>query len=72
MPENTYPVEVFKTDYICDDCGEGRMYATAQRCGPQILHKCTKCEKKKLFQFSYPTVMYREIKKTVGAASSIH
>lgn len=67
MPEDKKRVQVYKVDYICDECGEGRMRSTGQALLSKPVmypHECTHCGAKKTFRgITYPTKRTEEIQE---------
>ena len=66
MPELVNPVQMVVVEYICDECGEGKMRRDGDivfTSNPiQIPHKCDKCGFKINFnEPSYPRTGWRDI-----------
>ena len=65
MPELVTPVEYVRIDYICDECGKGKMLQDGNivltSTPVQIPHKCDKCGFIVNFKNSpYPRNGYRD------------
>jgi len=66
VSEQIRAVEMIVIDYICDECGKGKMLQNGEivymSYPAQIPHKCDNCGAKKTFyEQPYPRTGYREI-----------
>ena len=61
MPEQTYKVEPFGVEYICDECGKSEMNYLKMTDDPIFgeLHECNCCGHQKVFYERYPVIRYR-------------
>ena len=64
MSEVKTPVVAMNVEYICDECGEGRMIHTGVcllSSPPQYPHQCNKCGHVKTLRECYPLIRYEPI-----------
>lgn len=65
MTEVRYEVQTFVTEYICDECGEGKMRPISKVLltkPPRYPHRCMKCNAMKTFTGEpYPRTHYERI-----------
>lgn len=57
MAEIEQEVKVYRVDFLCDACGEGKMEfdgIVLTSCPPQYPHQCRSCGDKKIFWSKYP------------------
>jgi hypothetical protein len=62
MPSVIRPVEAIEVDYICDECGTGRMRhtgASLMSSPPKFVHRCNQCGSPKSFDGILPYRSYR-------------
>jgi len=61
--EEKKEVKTFVVNYICDECGKGKMVPTAgiylTSNPPQWPHECTHCNNTKTFRICYPYHHFR-------------
>lgn len=63
MPETRKPVQPVSVDYVCDECGTGKMRFGGivwDSYPPQYPHGCTNCKANKVFHRTYPYIAYLE------------
>lgn len=64
MSETKTKIQPFQIDYVCNECGEGRMRPTGLALlshPPKYPHVCDKCGKERIFRESYPKIVYEEV-----------
>lgn len=64
MPEITKEIKVIGIDYVCDECGIGKMRPTGvclDSMPPYYPHVCDNCGYEAGFETTYPTTRYEEI-----------
>lgn len=64
MAQTKIPVQAVQVDYVCDECGEGKMRMLNTQLltyPPQYPHRCTYCYAEKTFRVGYPYIEYVEV-----------
>lgn len=64
MAEIKQEVKTFEVDYICDECGKGKMRNAGfvlDSNPPQYPHRCKECGAKKTFYHTYPRTVYERV-----------
>ena len=64
MAEMKTAVRTFKIDYVCDECGEGRMRPSGfvyDTNPPSYVHACNKCGNGGEFSWQYPYTVTEEV-----------
>lgn len=64
MSEREFKVEPYGVDYICDDCGNGKMEpnGTMLMCDPpKWQHYCEACGAMQNLANKYPEIRYRRV-----------
>jgi hypothetical protein len=71
MGERTWEVKVFKTDYICEKCGEGVMHFISAYGGspPMYQHQCVACGHRDDLLAEYPSFEYRPAEEPTPEAA---
>jgi len=61
MPEKWYKSEEIKVDYICDECGKGKMLSLLTVFPGLFPHMCPKCETIKNLKHIYPLNIHKKL-----------
>ncbi len=65
MSEQTKPIEMLQSTYICDSCWKGEMIPTNEillSYPPQYPHVCSSCGARQNFREQYPVLRWKEAK----------
>jgi predicted RNA-binding Zn-ribbon protein involved in translation (DUF1610 family) len=63
MPEQTFEVKTLAVEFICDECGTGKMEqeAVIHPVLPRLMHKCPLCGHRAILNQTYPTIRYERV-----------